>query len=299
MKKLYWIIGLILVFFAGDRLGGWLLGQLAGQSQFRYSRLYQQKAQSDILLLGNSRGLIFYQPYIEELTGQSTFNFSYNGLPIDLGQVLLADYLDRYENPDILLIDVSMCDRINNQLVSGFNLYSPHSQRLDQLIVDSIPTVAYAGRLSHLFRYNGEVFQRALYYLGKSDEYWLNEREMNEHLVQTVAQSDSLRFHLPGNTLGALSSTVRIAKKKGLTVRLLVNPYYSPYAERFIDFDRWLQNIELATGMKVYDYSQAIKDVKAFSDYQHLNQYGARLYIDLLKKDGLLEVENPTMLGCR
>jgi len=85
--------------------------------------MYQGKAAADILLVGNSRGLIFYQPYIEEITGKSTFNVSYNGMPIDLGQTLVEDYFANYKAPETMILDVTMCDRENTKLISGFNLY--------------------------------------------------------------------------------------------------------------------------------------------------------------------------------
>ena len=88
MKKSFWILGLILLFFIGDRVGGHLLKRIADQSQFRYSWLYSKNAKSDILFVGNSRGLMFYQPYIEEKTNFSTLNLSYNGMPMNLANLL-------------------------------------------------------------------------------------------------------------------------------------------------------------------------------------------------------------------
>ena len=65
MKKPLWFIALFALVFAGDRLGGRLLQKQVDSSLFRYSRLYRGDAAADILLVGNSRGLTFYQPYIE------------------------------------------------------------------------------------------------------------------------------------------------------------------------------------------------------------------------------------------
>ena len=148
MKRIFWILALVVLFFAGDRISGWVLKQLTMSSQFRYSRMYKGEAKSDILLVGNSRGLIFYQPYIEEITGKSTFNISYNGMPMDLGRVLVEDYLDKYPAPEQMIVDVTMCDRKNSQLVTGFNLYAPYSEKLFELIKKDDQSSAYAGKLS-------------------------------------------------------------------------------------------------------------------------------------------------------
>jgi len=194
VKKIYWILALIILFFLGDRIGGFILGKLVDSSQFRYSRMYAGNAEADILLLGNSRGLIFYQPHISESTGKRNFNLSYNGMSMDMGSVLVADYYERYAAPELLLIDVTMCDRENDQLSSGFSCYSPYSPRLDSFLISKTPTSAYAGKLTHLFRYNSEVFQRALSYINRSDENWLTDRIINDHMVANVAAEEGLNF---------------------------------------------------------------------------------------------------------
>jgi len=283
-----WIPAVILLFFAGDRVAGWVMKQLTQKSQFRYSRLYTDRAEADILLVGNSRGLIFYQPYIEEVTGKSTFNVSYNGMPIDLAQALVGDYYDRYPAPETMILDVTMCDRVNTQLVNGFNLYTPYSERIGQLIRDTSQNVYWAGKFSWLFLHNSEIFQRALFYLGKSDEDWLLDRRIPKAMIDRIEESDPLNFELKGKLLEQLKATVQLAQSKGTKVTLVVNPYYIPYAKRFIHFEDWKREIEKATGLKVRDYSQSVSNIDGIGDYQHLNKKGSREYIDLLVRDGVL-----------
>ncbi len=288
MKKTLWIFATIILFFVGDRLSGLVLKHLTANSQFRYARMYQDKAQADILLVGNSRGLIFYQPYIEEVTGQSTFNVSYNGMPIDLGQVLVEDYFEKYDAPKTMILDVTMCDRTNDKLISSFNLYTPFSDNLYELILQKDKNSAYAGRLSHLYFHNSELFQRGLYYYNKSDEDWLLDRVINDHMVNTVDEQkvDSIKW--TNDILVALKKTVDLAKSKGTQVHLVVNPYYPPYADKIPNLQEFYLAMEKYTGMKVHDFAKSVTDLKGFGDYQHLNKHGARIYVDLLKKDGLL-----------
>ncbi|MEM9824043.1 MAG: hypothetical protein AAF985_23360, partial [Bacteroidota bacterium] len=283
MKKTFWIFATLMLFFVGDRLAGWVLKTLLADSQFRYSRLYQGEAEADILLVGNSRGLIFYQPYIEEITGKSTFNVSYNGMPIDLGRTLVEDYFEKYEAPQLMVLDVTMCDRENTQLVSGFNLYTPYSDNLFNLVLSHDRNSAYAGQLSHLYLHNSEIFQRGLYYYNKSDEDWLLDRVINEHMVNTVEQQKVDTIKWTNKILAHLKATVDLAKSKGTKVHLVVNPYYPPYAKRIPNLNEFRQSIERFTGEKVHDYAQSVSDLQGFGDYQHLNKHGARLYIDLLK----------------
>ena len=328
MKKIYWIFALIALFFVGDRIGGFILGKLVDHSQFRYSRMYSGNAEADILLLGNSRGLIFYQPHISESTGKSNFNLSYNGMSMDMGSVLVADYYERYKAPELLLIDVTMCDRENDQLSSGFSCYSPYSPRLDSFLLSKSPTSAYAGKLTHLYRYNSEVFQRALSYINRSDENWLTDRIINDHMIANVAAEEGLNFTFvddkdkkkkknkhyggpyvikwlkgtladedkKGNKnfdeeyiLQCLKNTVALAQAKGTEVHLVINPYYPAFAKKSRGYDDWKNRITKATGLKVNDYSVALTERDAFGDYQHLNKKGSIEYLEILKKDGLLK----------
>ena len=287
MKKALWIPALLLFFFIGDRVGGYILKQLVAKSEFRYSRLYTGKAKSDIVLLGNSRGLIFYQPYIEEITGQKTLNLSYNSLPIDMGQVLVEDYLERYGAPKKLIIDVTMCDRTNTQLVTGFSPYSSYSRSMDQLIKSASKNSWIAGKLSHLFRFNGEVFQRTLNYLGKSDKDWLIDRVISDHMQENATLESVVELKTTPERLASLQQLIVVAERKGTEVELLVNPYYPPYAERMTSLGPFIQQIEAATNKKVKNYALALQLTEGFGDYQHLNKKGSKQYLALLAEDGV------------
>lgn len=289
MKRIYWIIALVALTFVGDRVGGFVLEKLTEKSQFRYSRLYKGEAKSDILLVGNSRGLMFYQPYIEDLTGKETFNISYNGMPMNLGRVLVEDYLERYEAPELMILDITMCDRNNDGLIAGFNAYSSFSNRMNALVKATNPTVGNAGMVSHLYRYNGEIFQRALYYLGKSDEDWLLDRVITDDLVNTVGECEPYDIDVPENIFEDFKATVALAQSKGVKVELVINPYYPPFAEKITNLAAIKKKFGEAVGLEVHDYSSAITDVEGFGDYQHLNKRGSRAFLDLLSEDNILE----------
>jgi hypothetical protein len=55
-----------------------------------------------------------------------------------------------------------------------------------------------------------------------------------------------------------------------------------------INIEKTIQRVEAATNLKVHDYSTAISDLKSFGDFQHLNKYGSRLFIDEMVKDGII-----------
>ena len=288
MRKALWIPACLLLFFVGDRLGGYILSKIAAESNFRYARLYQGKAEADILLLGNSRGLIFYQPYIEEKTKKSTLNLSYNSMPIDLGKVMVSDYLKNYKTPELLIIDVTMCDRHNEKLIAGFNTFSGYSEDLNYLIKEKSEKSWYGGKVSNLYKYNSEVFQRTLYYLKKSDEDWLNDRVISPTMQANVDQDPAVELTIDEYLLTQLNDLVQLAESKGVKVELVVNPYYPPYVKKMRAFHDFIGKIRAKTNKQVRDYSDALTAVNGFADYQHLNKEGSKEYIDLLIKDGVL-----------
>jgi hypothetical protein len=288
MKNTYWILAFLLLTFTGDRLGGLVLESIVKGSQFRYSRMYRGEAAADILLVGNSRGLSFYQPYMEEYTGKSTFNLSYRAMPMDLADALVRDYFDAYEAPELMLIDVTVCDRNNAELIAGFNCYTPFSDRLSNLIYATNSEIAIGGKVSHLFRNNSEVFQRALYYYNRLDEDWLLSREISQRQISDVTSVENPTVELVPEMVQRLAILVQDAQAKGVEVRLVVCPYYLPYANKIVNLDEMITQVESITGLKVYDYSRSIASEVEFGDYHHINVKGSKTFISLLKNDGVL-----------
>lgn len=278
---------LLTVLLAGDRVGGYFLQQQVAQSQFRYSRMYHGAAGADILLLGNSRGLTFYQPYIEEKTGLKTFNMSYNGLPMDVAKVLVQDYLERYPAPKQLLIDITSCDRRNDELMAGFLSYSGQSFRLDTLIHNKLEKVWWGGKISALFRYNNEIFQRALSHRNHTDADWLLDRVIAPKLAAEVAQHQyPLEIH--PYLLQQLKEICAGAQARGVEVRLVVGPYFPQFAQNVANLDALKRATEAATGLNVTDYSSALSDPTDFGDFMHPNIQGSKNFIDLMRSDGVL-----------
>ncbi len=287
LKRTGWYIAFLIVLLAGDRTAGYLLQQQVAQSQFRYSRMYHGTAGADILLLGNSRGLTFYQPYIEEKTGLKTFNLSYNGLPMDVAKVLVQDYLERYPAPKRMLIDITGCDRTNDELMAGFLSYSGQSFRLDTLINNKLEKVWWGGKVSALFRYNNEIFQRALSHRNQTDAGWLLDRVISPKLAAEVAQHQyPLEIH--PYLLQQLREICAEAQTRGVDVRLVISPYFPQFAQNVANLDALKKAAEQATGLSVTDYSRALSDPSAFGDFMHPNIKGSKSFVDLMKNDGVL-----------
>ncbi len=293
MKKSYWVFATIALALLVDRAGGWLLGKITKESQFRYSRLYNGNEEADVLFMGNSRGLSFFQPYAEEITGLRTANLSYNGMPIELASLLTQDYLDRHKAPKVLMLDLSLMDsvRMDNKLAYQFNHYTPFSGRLSNLLKEKFTNDYYAGKLSHLYRHNSEVFQRCFFYWKKSDKDWLLDRVISPEMVANVGNHAPIRFHYDHKMLGHLANMVKYAQQKGTKVELVVNPYYPDFVPKIVNLDTLVMDVQRTAGVTVRRYTNAVQATEAFGDYQHVNKVGAKFYIDRLVADGVIQAK--------
>jgi len=256
--------------------------------------MYRGDADCDILFMGNSRGLGFYQPYIEEVTGKKTFNLSYNALPMNLGRVLLQDYLKYNKKPDLLIVDVTMMNRVDTTLISGFNVYTPYSDTLGALVKEHTRNVFYAGKLSHLFLHNSEIFQRAMFYYSNSDKDWIIDRVINENMVNAVEEqrpfyAGPFDYSTVEMMFGELKKTVEIAKENDIKIKLVVSPFFPPFVKKIVNFEHLQKRVVMATGQPFYNYADAVQDPNGFGDYQHVNIYGAKVYIDKMKGDGIFD----------
>ncbi len=285
MKYWMWIPALFALVFVGDRLGGAALAHLTKVSHFRYSRLYTDRAAAEVVFIGNSRGLTFYQPKFEILTGKSTLNLSYNAMPPDIAAALLTDYLARYPAPEHLFVDITMIDRDNGSLALDFQLYAPYSERLDSLVYAAQPSIYYGNRLAHLTRYGGEVAQRMLYYLHKSDKDWLLDRVISEQMVVDTSTLARGRMDYVAARNKPLLASIAAFREAGTTVHLVINPYFPPFARSVSNLDSVATAFSAAAGLPVRNYAIAIPDPALFGDYQHLNKAGAERFLQTLAQD--------------
>jgi hypothetical protein len=317
-KHIIWILAFLLLAFVGDRLIGHFLKNITESSQFRYSRLYFSTEDADILFVGNSRGLTFYQPEVELLTGKKTMNLSYNGMPADLAKCLVMDYLDHHTPPKTMIVDITLCDRENEVLKSGMNSYVPYSQRLtdlikntvstkvitaDPLVIDTLDILAgkkvfYGGQFSQLYRYNSEIFQRVLFHKNKTDKDQLIDRTIGES-ASTDTSIKSYKVRMFPNMVKELKEMVDYAKAKGVDVKLVINPYFPAFAETIRDsfLTPLKTHVEAQTNMHVSDYSTILTAREEIGDYQHANKKGSIRFMQILMAHGFFTPNNGANMG--
>jgi len=211
-------------------------------------------------------------------------------MPADLAKVLTEDYLDRYPAPQKMVVDITTCDRANDELIAAFLPYAGRSYRLDTLIHNKLPKVWWGAKVSSLFRFNNEIFQRALFYRSKTDTDWLLDRVISAELAGAVRQHgyDVFDKQKHGYLVEQLRELVDFARRKNVPVELVIGPYFPGFAANVKNLDVLKKAVETETGLTVRDYRDALSDPACFGDFMHPNKKGAVAYMDLLKRDGVL-----------
>ncbi len=286
-RRIAWVIAFLVTFITGDRVIAYLLDMVVLQSHFRFSAVYKGKQNYDILVLGNSRGVnTFYAPAIEAATGKTTLNLSYNGMSADVAEALFMDYLDRNSKPKLLIVEVSNVTH-KSDLLNELKLFAGHSERLASLLGEANPDIAVWTAASHVFRFNGEMFLRTLYYLKSSDQSWINRYHISPALVQSLREGRQQELELLPVNLEALRRMVVTAKQRDITVRLVISPYLPEYRQHLSNLPTWVKNVQaIAANNPIWDYSNAVKDTSAFADRLHLNYDGSLLLLKRLNDDG-------------
>ncbi|HEV7765227.1 MAG TPA: hypothetical protein VGQ76_09515 [Thermoanaerobaculia bacterium] len=274
-----WLVALVILVFAGDRIGAFLCSRVLTASQFRFSRVYRGGSNADILVIGDSRGVhSFYAPSIETLTGRPALNLSFNAMSMPIVEALLTDYLERNRAPRLVIIEVT-CVVVDRGLVSELRTYAGLSHRLHAVYAREHPQAAAAGRVFHLLPYDSEFFLRALAYLRRSDQDWINRGVIPPELAANARGGWSPRPY-PEN-LVVLRRLVPMLRARGIDVKLVIAPYHPSVG---VDMGQILPGID----GPVSNYANAIQESQYFADGVHMNADGSEVFLRMLQRDGVL-----------
>ena len=276
-----------LVYF-GDRVIADFLERIILESQTRFSTVYRGGRERSVLVLGNSRGVnAIYAPATQDIIGIPVLNLSYNGMSMELAEALLADYLDRNARPRLIVLEITnLGDR--SDLVNDLRVYCKFSNRLEKVLEKEAPKSAIMGRMSRLYNLNGEIFLRSLYYFKRSDQMWINRYRIAPSLLENISRKPTEELQFISNNTKSLSRILQLMREKRIPTRLLISPYLPAYAERIPNLREWINRGQQLVGpdFQIWDYSNAIQEVPGFADRVHMNEYGSRLLLGCLVRDG-------------
>jgi hypothetical protein len=288
-----YLIAVSVAFFALDRVCGIALQQLVKESGFRFSKLYRGGFDADIVVLGNSRAVnAFFVPEMEKRLGQSVFHLGYNGMSTEVCEALFLDYLEHNTQPETLLLEVTNL-HVSNGVLKDLKLFSGMSSRLQSLIERDEPSLSGACRITHLYQFNCELFQRVLFYLGKSDRAWINSGQIDSvfaaNYIPTQEEQDECLYLTDGLNWKALQRIETVCYERGIELRLIASPYLPEFRQNLIHYDEWVSHFraELQQPNDFYDFTNTLDSSDYYADVLHINRRGSDALLELMMASGV------------
>ena len=290
MKKILWIFAFIGICFIGDRILGAGLKGIMSKSLFRYARMYKGGIQTDVLVVGNSRGVnSFYQPDMEVALNKEIFNISYNGLRMDIAMVLITDYLELNPPPKTIILEASVLSKAYPELIKEFKPFATPGTNLEKKLSELYPRVALFSRISTLFSLNSELFLRSLYYLDRSDQSWINNGVIDQGAIDMLEDYKGSYFETTSELIDQVEQLNLLCQQRNIDLKILLCPYLPQYANKINNLDEWLNLINSSlSNNEIINHSSIIQDPKSFADWVHLNKLGSKNYLQYLLTNHIL-----------
>ena len=287
------VIVIACAFFALDRASGSFLQNLVKESGLRFSRLYQGGQNADIIVLGNSRAVnAFFVPELEKQINHSVFHLGYNGMSTEICEAIFLDYLDYNETPDLVILEITNLIA-SNDLLRSLKLYAGASDRIRILTERDDPKLNTVCSIANLYRYNCELFLRSLYYIGKTDQAWINSGNIDPEFASTyrpgARDQDKNIYPVSGNNWEALLRIIEMCEGIGADLKLVASPYLPGLRDKLNSYDMWRDRFisELPNPDMFHDYTQNVRDFSYFADPLHMNQKGSRKFLQIMIEDQL------------
>lgn len=285
------VMAIACAFFALDRASGFVLQKLVKESGLRFSKLYQGGQNADIVVLGNSRAVnAIFVPELEKQINHSVFHLGYNGMSTEICEAIFLDYLDYNETPDLVILEITNLIA-SNDLLRSLKLYAGASDRIRILTERDDPKLNTVCSIANLYRYNCELFLRSLYYIGKTDQAWINSGNIDPEFASTyrpgARDQDKNIYPVSGNNWEALLRIIEICDGIGADLKLVASPYLPGLRDNLISYDMWRDRLisALPNPDMFHDYTQKIRDFRYFADPLHMNQRGSRELLQIMIED--------------
>ncbi len=280
---------LIISFFIFDYVIGFSLLKLSTISKIRYSRLYKEEINADVVFIGNSRAInSFYTPHFDKLSGLTSINLAYNGLTLPIAKVFIGDYLQRNKLPKVIVMEVTFFEK-SYEVLPNFKQYIFDSPSLQKLMKEHYPYVYYTSLISKSYTYNSEYFLRTLYYINKTDQDWINRYTISKEYYESIKTIKRLELiNKPDDiSMIILRRIIEECNDKGVKVVLVLSPIIDKCRNES-DIDKYISFIENRSGLKIIDLSDLLDDINMFADTIHTNEQGAFLIAEKLIEEGVL-----------
>ncbi len=278
---------LLLVVLAGDRLLAMALRQVVQASPQAHAELYTGRARPvDLLFIGSSRSREhFPADLVERRTGLRTANLGWGGLSSEQVEAVFLDFVDRVGPPRVLVLEVTSPE-VDQLMIRNLRLFEADSARIGALVAEEEPTLHALDGLFGLLRYNNKMFFDMFRYDLDQDDY-LTDVRIDRRTLRLIRREDRIEWSWRREDVEALANVMARAVELGITVVPVITPILPDYLRRLDGFAEWRRQVRavLPDGVRLRDYSAAIRSTGRFRDDLHLNRRGVMQLMQLMRRD--------------
>jgi hypothetical protein len=279
-----------MVVFCGDRFVAFSAEAVIQHSQNQFVRMYEGKYPADILFLGNSRvdrNIAFDR--VRQLTGKSCLNLALGGNNMLISEALLKDFIQRYGNPQIVVIELSQ-STVRTDSMGEIGIFSYCSPNMLALAKTINPTYTAFASVFHSLRFNSAAFWRLSAEAFTEPSSRLLQNSIPPGILKEWQNGAHTEMPIIDQNMEALSRICAYANAKNIPIRLLIAPYWGEFRKRIVNFESWKARLQQAAGKHpIYDYSEVFfARPDFFNDEMHLNANGANEFSQKLITDNVL-----------
>jgi hypothetical protein len=203
-----------------------------------------------------------------------------------LVEALALDYMERYPAPSAVVLEISNIMQ-GTDSIRDCRLFVSRSKRLSDIDKQVNGSLSVWSSYCQAFAANGEMLMRCFYYMGRSDQTWVNEGKLDEK------NSARLRLEAGRRLEGAVipesvTATKRLIvelQRRNISVWCIVTPYLLTKEDQR-HAQMWLEALrDAGGGVRFVNMVDGITDPKMFADPSHLNTAGSHAFTDLLMQE--------------
>ena len=275
-KKIKIIIFFFISFLIIDRSISNLLFYFTNYSSLPHAELYSGNGETEIMILGNSRGYrSFDENLIEKKTGKKTKNYSLIGSSTLINEILINDYIEIYKNkPKIIIFEISNL-LSDNAALKDLRVFGYKSKRISNILKNDYPKLYYSGLISNLFNFNNSTFFNSMQKIFVKYEYKGLTGKINKINLQ-IEKKTFIENEFSNKNISSLKRIVKLCNEKNIEIILVIAPlYYEILNNEMDEFNLWKKNIyKNIENIKIFDFSSNLKNKELFHDWKHINING-------------------------
>ena len=240
------------------------------------AELYSGRGAGDILILGNSRAVRHFDAgALTAATGLGVKNYALLGASVELMEVLLSDYIDRYGAPKMIVFEISCLSYGAGQEVAQ-RLYRRDSPGLDRLLHVANPPLHYASQAISLLDLNSYTFLNTLHKVVVPYPSTMLPGQIEQGEAERAAASMPLPYFsiLPSNA-AALRRIAQLAKANNIALVPMLTPVLPELQTRLVETEAFVADATAATESPVVNLTGMRLPAGSFHDPVHLNTIGA------------------------